>query len=247
MAESAGRAADAIFVGQYFDTVERAQAYLQTVCRRAGYTCRIGRWRAKPSAPLAPACDAASSMSAGGTGDPDETSGQPDGAAGDANPPVAGRAMKALTIVCSAERKEHRDPLMPRPRRGPLPMKSGCKWRVNLRNHGAVWEVTSALLEHNHPPISAEVMQSHPFRNPMPTEMRELATFLYQSTPLRVGQIHTTLLQLHGEEMRWTFDDVRNIVQRDGRPQSQDAAELIRILQVWSAWHSARRQGAARD
>jgi hypothetical protein len=47
-----------------------------------------------------------------------------------------------------------------------------------------------------------------------------------------VGQIHTTLLQLHGEEMRWTFDDVRNIVQRDGRPQSQDAAELIGILQV---------------
>jgi len=74
----------------------------------------------------------------------------------------------------------------------------------------------------------------------MPTEMRELATFLYQSTPLRVGQIHTTLLQLHGEEMRWTFDDIRNIVQRGGRPQSQDAAELIKILQVRRAWHSAR-------
>jgi len=114
MAESAGRAPDAIFVGQRFDTVERAQAYLQAICRRAGYTCRVGRWRAKPTAQLAPTCDAASSMNASWADDADETSGPPDGAAGDANPPVAGRAMKALTIVCLAERKEHRDPLMPR-------------------------------------------------------------------------------------------------------------------------------------
>jgi hypothetical protein len=178
-------------------------------------------------------------MSADMTGDPDETSGQPDGAVGGGNHSVVERAMKGVTIVCSAERKEHRDPLMPRQRRGPPSLRTGCKWRVNLRNHGAVWKVTSALLGHNHPPLSAEAMRRHPSLNPMPADMREFAAFLYDSTPLRVARIHTTLLQLHGEEMRWTFDDVRNIVQRDGRPQSQDAAELIGILQVWCAWHSA--------
>jgi hypothetical protein len=81
---------------------------------------------------------------------------------------------------------------------------------VNLRNHSAVWKVTAVLLGHNHPPLSA--MRRHPSLNPMPADMREFAAFLCDSTPLRVGQIHTTLLQLHGEEMRWTFDDVRNIV-----------------------------------
>lgn len=111
-------------------------------------------------------------------------------------------------------------------------MRTGCKWHVTLYNRGSIWEVTTVDLNHNHAPLCAEILERHPSLSQIPRDISEMAIFLNDTTPLKVSQIHATLLRLFGAEMRWTVDDIRNIVQRDGCPRSQEAAELVRVLQV---------------
>jgi hypothetical protein len=46
-------------------------------------------------------------------------------------------------------------------------------------------EIATVHLSHNHPPLSVDVMLGLPSLNPMPGDMRELAVFLYDTTPSR--------------------------------------------------------------